>query len=440
MPATGVSIAATPAPGNSATGPAASGPAGLPEHEVPPMQAAQAQAASEGGGYPESSTTRVAATDAAAIGAPGQAAVADDAAGLTAEVEAAGFLHTGEPAERDVVEGDFVEGDVFREDDARGQPSAGSGEESRAAAGTEAAGALGASGDAGRADGDVGGAGSGASGGAGQHDWAGGAGGNASSAGSGAADGRGDQDQARNAPASGYRPYSRAVPVGRGATWIAEGFGLFKRAPGPWAGLMAVCFVLLLASAVIPYVGQIALLLLSPVFGGGLMLGCRALDRGEPLQLRHLFAGFDRHAGALVLIGVWLLAGTLAIAAAVAVGSGMSIMTAYGGGGAAGRTASLTIFILAVLGLVLLCLLNMAVWYAPALVVFRGMGALGAMRKSLIACLRNLAPLSLHGLLLLALGVLASLPAGLGWLVLGPVMLGALYQSYKEIFGADPAP
>jgi hypothetical protein len=36
--------------------------------------------------------------------------------------------------------------------------------------------------------------------------------------------------------------------------------------------------------------------------------------------------------------------------------------------------------------------------------------------------------------ILLLLSMLASLPFGLGWLVLGPVLAGSLYTSYRDIF------
>jgi hypothetical protein len=35
---------------------------------------------------------------------------------------------------------------------------------------------------------------------------------------------------------------------------------------------------------------------------------------------------------------------------------------------------------------------------------------------------------------ILALGFLASIPFGLGWLVLGPVILGSVYAAYRDIY------
>ena len=69
--------------------------------------------------------------------------------------------------------------------------------------------------------------------------------------------------------------------------------------------------------------------LLTPVFLGGIMLGCDALDAGEPLRVAHLFDGFKGpHFVPLLLIGVVNLALcvlTVVVAVVVlAAGVGMS--------------------------------------------------------------------------------------------------------------------
>ena len=41
---------------------------------------------------------------------------------------------------------------------------------------------------------------------------------------------------------------------------------------------------------------------------GGFVLGCEAVRRGEPIEVGHLFAGFQRHTGKLVGLGALSLA------------------------------------------------------------------------------------------------------------------------------------
>ncbi len=74
----------------------------------------------------------------------------------------------------------------------------------------------------------------------------------------------------------------QAVDAGRGAAWWSEGWRLFTPAVGPWILIVVIGFVLNLILAFIPVLGSIASHLLFPILAGGLMLGCRAIDRGEP--------------------------------------------------------------------------------------------------------------------------------------------------------------
>src|SRR5262249_39664681 len=88
--------------------------------------------------------------------------------------------------------------------------------------------------------------------------------------------------------------------------------------------------------------------------------------------------------------------------------------------------------------------LFMALWFAPALAVFHQQGPAEAMKASFFACLKNVVPFLLYSVILLLLAFVASIPFGLGWLVLGPVIAASLYTSYRDIFfaegGAAPAP
>jgi len=76
----------------------------------------------------------------------------------------------------------------------------------------------------------------------------------------------------------------------------------------------------------------------------------------------------------------------------------------------------------------------MATWFAPALALFHEQSATEAMKASFIACLRNVLPFLLYGVILFLLAIAASIPFGLGWLVLGPTMAASLYTGYRDIF------
>jgi hypothetical protein len=229
----------------------------------------------------------------------------------------------------------------------------------------------------------------------------------------------------------------RAVGAGQGWAWIADGFSLFKKSPGIWIALVILLFVILLVLAFIPLLGAVATFLLMPVFIGGLTLGCRALQGGGELELGHLFAGFDKaHAGNLIVLGALAIGGwvivMLPVIAIVGAGAVVGLMR----GDAAGVAAMGGSLMLAwLVALALSIPIYMALWFAPALVVLRRMAPVAALRESFLGCLKNIVPFLVYSIVFVVLAVLASIPLGLGWLVLGPVTVASVYTAYRDIFG-----
>lgn len=228
----------------------------------------------------------------------------------------------------------------------------------------------------------------------------------------------------------------RAVEAGRGWTWIADGFALFKKAPGMWIALVIVLFVILVVLAFIPLLGAVATFLLMPLFLGGLMLGCRALQGGGELELGHLFAGFKEHTGNLIVLGALSIGGWIIVMLPVIAIVGAGAIFGMMRGDAAGAAAMGGSFVLAWLVAMALSIpIYMALWFAPALVVLRGLAPVAAVKESFFGCLKNVVPFLIYGIVLLVLGIVAAIPLGLGWLVLGPVAIASIYVAYRDIFG-----
>jgi uncharacterized membrane protein len=59
------------------------------------------------------------------------------------------------------------------------------------------------------------------------------------------------------------------------------------------------------------------------------------------------------------------------------------------------------------------------------------------MKLSFNASFVNMLPITVYSLIGLVFAIIASIPLGLGWLVLFPVLATSVYASYKDIFG-DP--
>ena len=238
-------------------------------------------------------------------------------------------------------------------------------------------------------------------------------------------------------PGDDFHVDFRTVAAGRGWDWITAGFAMFRKQPGIWILAAVVLGVIFIVISMIPVLGSLANALLFPIFGAGLMLACRNLDQGVALEIGDLFAGFKQKTGDLVLIGAFNLLGWVVIGFAVfaVVGGGVLMGIMHGGVPGAGISiASILIALLLVAGLSVP--LYMATWFAPALIVLQDLAPGAALKASFLACLQNWLPFLVYGLVILVLGILAAIPAGLGYLVLIPVLIASVYTSYLDIFRA----
>jgi uncharacterized membrane protein len=236
----------------------------------------------------------------------------------------------------------------------------------------------------------------------------------------------------------------RSVEPAKGWQWIADGFQLFRKSPAMWILVTLALALLWLVSFVIPLIGPLLFNLLSPVLFAGLMLGCRAVEKGDELDISYLFAGFRGHASPLVTIGGIYLVGTIVIVGLILMTAGGSMLPTVLGKtptdlqtlGAALRAMALALTV----GFAFYIPLIMLIWFAPLLVVFHNLPVAEAMKLSFAACAKNMLPFLIYGLALLVLWVIASIPLLLGLIVLLPVLVCSIYTSYRDIFDAEDAP
>ena len=242
---------------------------------------------------------------------------------------------------------------------------------------------------------------------------------------------------APQAPLGDYQVEGRVVAAGRGWDWIVEAFALFRKQPGIWILMALALGAMFIVLGLIPLLGSFASALLFPIFAGGLMLGCKDLDRNGPFEFEYLFAGFRQKTGDLVMVGAFNLIGWVVIAFVIVtvIGGGVFMGVMRGGMEGAGLSiVSMLIAMLLVAGMSVP--LYMATWFAPVLIVLHDMSAAAALKASFFACLRNWLPFLVYGLVLMVLCLLAAIPAGLGFLILMPVLIASIYTSYRDIFFA----
>ncbi len=235
------------------------------------------------------------------------------------------------------------------------------------------------------------------------------------------------------------------APASHGLKWLMQGFVLLRRSFFIWLLFVLMLWGMVFIASRVPFTGLL-LALLTPVFLGGLMIGCRALEKGEELEIAHFFAGFRNNTLNLVTLGGFYLIGNVVIA---------GLMYAMGGGAiqqiVAGQAQNMDPEILMqalgpalaalLVGMALSVPLTMALWFAPLLVVFANEKPAPALRYSFLACLRNTLPFLVYGLVLLVPLVLFMAPFDLANMERNPglwvvvlLMLPSIYTSYRDLF------
>ena len=231
----------------------------------------------------------------------------------------------------------------------------------------------------------------------------------------------------RPAPFTGA---SRQVPVMRAFDWIQEGWSLFLGAPRAWlflSGGILATFALsdfiwlnvrtgfppsLLRSLALAFLFLGPVVLMPIATAAGLYL-CRLLARGETPELDDLVIGLKQAPKRLLWAGSLTLAGWLLI-------YGFYELT----------HGPLALFLPTLAGFSFL----LAIWFIPPLVAFHGLSPIGALNKGFAACLKNAGAFAVFGFTMALLHFVAVLPAGLGLVVLLPVVIGTLHASYRDVF------
>jgi len=142
----------------------------------------------------------------------------------------------------------------------------------------------------------------------------------------------------------------------------------------------------------------------------------------------------------LAAVGAIYLVASIVVALVVGLVTGAGVFALLRGGDpTAGQAAGAVMgMLLAMLVMMALMIpVAMAIWFAPALVVLNGRGAVDAMKESFAGCLKNIVPFLLYGVVLFIASIIAAIPLGLGYLVLGPVMAGSIYAAYRDIYFAS---
>lgn len=242
---------------------------------------------------------------------------------------------------------------------------------------------------------------------------------------------------------------AQRLPAARGAFWLAAGFALYRRNPPLLTALTLGYLMIVTGFGMLQPLGQFLLPLLLPALTVLLANGFRALDLGQSKTLSALVTGLAEHRGALLRLGAFHLAGTLAL---------LAIDTLLAGGKSPvlppdrGEETAQMMHLLRLMALASPLLL--AFWFAPLLTAWEGVTAAKSLFFSFVAALRNWRAFLAYGLAVMLVGAL--LPAlmlflanlisktlgdvlavalyTLLFLVFAPVLMTSVYLSYRDVF------
>jgi hypothetical protein len=241
--------------------------------------------------------------------------------------------------------------------------------------------------------------------------------------------------------------------------WLRDSFTLWRKNTAFLSFLIFAYLLLIVLASALPEIGQIVCQLILPALSVGVLDGCRRADNKNKPAIETippaLFGHFRRGPRllALMLVGVInLLASTLVLLGSTLIDGGQLRGVLSNTIEFTPDIAATPSFQLAMLvSLALVSVLQMAYWFAPALVGWWKLPAPKAMFFSLLSVLRNWRAFMAYSLAIavcgiiapaLVIGVVQIIATGLGSLLLLlymmvaiPVLIVSLYFSIRSIFG-----
>jgi hypothetical protein len=248
-------------------------------------------------------------------------------------------------------------------------------------------------------------------------------------------------------------------PARRGAKWLRDAYAMLSVHRLRWLALLVMYYAVFALIELIPQIGRHVAFALKPVFDVGFLAAAWAQERGDAPHARHLFQGFRANLKVLVALGIVLVAGiSIAVFATALVDGGALLGVLEQRTSADDPNLPIERMQLAMLfGALCTVPLLLALWFAPALVVFQDCGTLRSLSVSLAAAFANWRPILVYAMLVFFfLGVVPGMlvaivrlfmPSYFALIAVMPYILLALatrhisdYVCYRDIFHPKETP
>ena len=172
-------------------------------------------------------------------------------------------------------------------------------------------------------------------------------------------------------------------------------------------------------------IGSLAALLIFPGLIGGMLYSAQEVSAGKPIKLDYLWIVFKdpKKRSEFLKLGLVLIAGIFL--AGIFMGDKVEGLN---------PNANLDVGFGTLAFLFLLGLIGFIIFgYASALILFRSSSMTNALKESISLGTNQLLPIATLYLLYTLFSIIAAIPFGLGFLILWPVTIGAIYVSYQEL-------
>ena len=191
----------------------------------------------------------------------------------------------------------------------------------------------------------------------------------------------------------------------RGFEWLALSYRMFRSASVRWLSMVMLYWIVLIICRALPFIGGLAPFIVKPLFSVGFLAGAWRQERGEAPKAADLFQGFRSNLWALLPLGIFLVVGSgLAVAATALIDHGRLLGLLFDpppadldSEAAAKRVSEILSDPQVRLGMAFAALCTvptiLAMWWAPALVVFQDAGVVTALRVSFKAAVANWRPI-----------------------------------------------
>jgi hypothetical protein len=256
----------------------------------------------------------------------------------------------------------------------------------------------------------------------------------------------------------------------RGIGWLVESYRMFSRQRLAWIGLLAAYYVALIIVDLVPLIGVLVAPMIKPVLSVGFLAAAWTQERGGRPGVRMLMRGFGANVTALLPLGiVFVLGVSIAMGATALIDGGQLLQMLYGAPPAANddptatarhvqeTLASTRVQLAMLFGALCALPTILALWWAPALVVFQDARTLTALAASLRAALANWRAVARYGIGVFTLGAVVPTLVTMGLALILPPPLNATvaalivlpyaaffvatlhisdYVSYRDVFHA----